>query len=349
MNVRTGLAVVAVAILAMRGVAYADASMSKDIGNALIALQAHLDVAGKAMGEDGAQALGKRLADDLENIDGAADAPAGYTQDDWAERLRRVSALDEDIVAQVLSGKRAPLAGAHGLVERLLVSRVDGTLQPIALYVPQTLGPDPALVVLLHGHPQTETEILGAPYFRALADKTNTIIAAPWGRGFYDFYGMATDDVYQTADDVAAAYGVRSTRVFLAGYSMGGFSVFRVGPVIGSRWAAVLCISGAIVNSQTAPVVKAFRNTPIYVVNGKLDDSIPSRYGVMTAQYLAGMGIPTGLYQEPQGTHMVSTLVPSLTAAWNDMLAGKVRNTPTDAAQAFALPQMLPESASLKP
>lgn len=342
--------IVRIPALAMAGLILigAGAPPSKNVAAALISLQSHLDVANRAMGEDGASSLGSRLADDLENLDDPT-VPEGYTPAAWAERLQNVGTLDADIVSQVLSGKRAPLNSAVGLVERLIVSRVDNTLQPVALYVPRSLGPHPSLVVLLHGRPQTESEILGGPYFRSLADAGNAIIAAPWGRGNYDFYGVATDDVYQTADDVAAAFGVDPKRVFLAGYSMGGFSVFKVGPARGSRWAAVLCISGSILNSETASVIKAFRKTPIYVVNGKLDDSIPPQYGVFTAEFLASVGIPTGLYQEPKGTHMIPTLMPSLAAAWSDMLRGVVRNTPPTQATAFTLPQMSADSSALKP
>ena len=344
----TATAIVA-SIVVGRLVAFGTDAPSKIVANALIALQTHIDIANRAMGEDGALSLGRRLADDLENFDAATQPPAGYTQGDWNDRLSNVGGLDASIVAQVLANRREPLATARGLAERLVVSRVDGTWQPIALYVPQQLGEHPSLVVLLHGRPQTESEILGGPYFRSLADATDTIIATPWGRGNYDFFGPATDDVYQTADEVADAFKIETKRVFLAGYSMGGFSVFKVGPAHASRWAAVLCISGAIVNSETASVVKAFRNTPMYVVNGKLDDSIPPQYGQFTAQYLASEGIPTGFYQEPKGTHMIPTLMPSLRAAWNDMIAGRVRNTPVAATQGVTLPSMLPGTPTLKP
>lgn len=302
-------------------------SPSQIVADALIKLQAHLDVANRAMGEDQAEALGSRLADDMEAFDDPT-MPQGYTQATYQDRLRNGAMLDASIVDQVLSGKYEPIGGVSGLAERLIKSTTDGTWQPFALYVPRSLKPDPTLVVLLHGQPQTETNLLAPPYFQTLADSTNSIVAAPWGRGNYDFYGVASDDVYQTADAVAKAYGIDPHRVYLAGYSMGGFSVFKIGPTHGAVWHAVLCISGSILNSETSSVFKVWRNTPIYVVNGKLDESIPPQYGEMTADWLAGVGIPTGFYQEPKGTHFVPTLMPSLKQAWQDMIAGVVRNTP---------------------
>jgi len=337
------------AIVAFARPSEADDSASKAVvAKALINLQRHLDIANKAMGEDGALLLGQRLADDLENFDDPT-LPDGFTQAAWTERLANVAMMDTSIVSQVLSGRLEPLSTAKGLAERIVLSRVDNTMQPIALYVPQTLRADPSLIVLLHGRPQTESEILGAPYFRSLADQSNAIIVAPWGRGNYNFFGAATDDVYQTVAEVAAAFDVDEHRVFLAGYSMGGFSVFKVGPTRGSRWAGVLCISGSILNSEAASVVKAWRNTKIYVVNGKLDTEIPPQYGLYTAQYLASMGIPTGFYQEPKGTHYIPTLMPALTGAWNDMLKGVVKNMPTMTQTSFTLPQMGLDSPTLKP
>lgn len=313
---------------------------SQIVADALIKLQAHLAVANRAMGEDQAEALGSRLADDMESFDDPT-MPMGYTPATYQQRLRNSALLDASIVDQVLAGKYEPLGGVSGLAERLIKSSTDGTWQPLALYVPRDLKPNPTLVVLLHGQPQTETNLLGPPYFQTLADSTNTIIAAPWGRGNYDFYGVASDDVYQTADAVAKAYDIDPHRVYLAGYSMGGFSVFKIGPTHGAVWHAVLCIAGSILNSETASVMKAWKYTPIYVVNGKLDQSIPPMYGEMTAVYLAGMGVPTGFYQEPKGTHFIPTLMPSLTQAWRDMIAGVVRNTPNVSQSGEGLPNSL--------
>ena len=301
---------------------------SQIASDALIRLQSHMDLASRAMGADQAESLGERLADDLDAFNDPTIPIPGYTRAAYDERLRAVAVLDASIVDQVVSGTFEPLDGIRGIAERLIKSTADGTWQPVAIYVPPSLAPHPSLVVLLHGNPQTETSMLGAPYFQTLADATNSIIAAPWGRGHYDFYGVAGDDVYQTADEVAKAYGIDRRRIFLAGYSMGGFSVFKIGPTHGQIWRAVLCISGSVLNSEAASVLAAWRFTPIYVVNGKLDVNIPAKYGEMTADWLAGSGIPTSFYQEPTGTHYIPTLMPSLTQAWRDMIAGVIRNTP---------------------
>jgi len=290
-------------------------------------LLGHVDTFQKLMGEYETSDLSARLEDDISALS-FPQTPEGVAPDDWQQRLDQVAALDSSIVEQVLAGPLQPLAGVQGLQERMLASSIDGRLQPIAIYVPPTAGPHPSLVVLLHGRPQTETQLLGWPYFRALADGTGTIIAAPYGRGSYDYEGPASQDVYQITDAMVAAYDVDPHHVYLAGYSMGGFTVFKVGPLHGARWSAILCIGGAILNSETAAVRSQLQGTPFYVVTGKHDVNIPAQYGELTADYLAGVGINTEFDEQPDGTHYLSTLIPALTTAWDDMLAGVVKHRP---------------------
>jgi predicted esterase len=290
-------------------------------------LQSHFDELTRVVGLNGAADLSQRFDDDLTALT-TDSRPDGYPPADWYRRIAAVAQLDSDFLDQALSGKPLSLESSHGLVERLMVSKADGTYQPMAVYVPPSPGPHPALVVLLHGRPQTESQILGGSVFRALADSTQTIIVAPYGRGNYDYAPPAAEEVYQARDLAVEAFHPDPRKIFLAGYSMGGFSVFIVGPIHASRWAGIMCISGSLVNNDVADVLWHFQNMPVYVVNGKLDDSIPARYGELTAAYLEASGIPVEFRQEAAGTHIVGTLQPSLGLAWSDMIDGIVRSAP---------------------
>jgi hypothetical protein len=146
-------------------------------------------------------------------------------------------------------------------------------------------------------------------------------------------------DVYDLLGAVQGAFAVDRGRTYLAGYSMGGFSVFKIGPRGGYRWASVLCISGAILNSGVRPVSIAWHDMRLYVVTGAHDASIPTAYGEQTAGYLAGLGLPVSFYEEPAGTHALRTLVPSLERAWDDMHAGVTRPESVPIARSgFSLP-----------
>jgi pimeloyl-ACP methyl ester carboxylesterase len=300
------------------------------------------------LGRDGARDFHNRLFDDLERQ--SMPAPAGYPPADWGEAVASITKLDMEAVDQLVSGTPAPLRATPGLHEVLIPSRVDKTWQLVTVYVPPSAKPQRApLAVVLHGNPQTEAELLGPPWLRRLADRTGTILIAPFGRGIYDFAEPAGTDVYDLLGAAQDVFAADRGRTYLAGYSMGGFSVFIIGPRGGYRWSGVLCISGAILNSGVRPVSLAWHDMRLYVVTGALDDSIPTQYSAQTAGVLAGLGLPVSFYRQPDGTHALRTLAPSLERAWSDMHASLTRpeNVPV-ARGGFALPNGTP-AGTLKP
>nr|MDP9104888.1 hypothetical protein [Candidatus Eremiobacteraeota bacterium] len=292
--------------------------------------------------------LHNRLFDDLELQ--AAPPPDGYSAADWADTVAGTVSLDVQAVDQIVAGMPVPLRATPGLHEVLVPSRVDKRWQLVAVYVPPSLKPGKApLAIALHGNPETESHLLGMPYLRRLADRTGTIVVAPFGRGNYDFEEPAATDVYDLLRAVQDAFPVDRGRTYLVGYSMGGFSVFKIGPRGGYRWSAAMCISGAILNSGVRAVSIAWQTLPVYVVTGAHDESIPTKYGEQTAAYLASLGLPVSFYEEPQGTHFMRSLTPSLQRAWDDMHGALVRRENVPIVRAgFALPGGAP-SAVLHP
>ncbi len=292
--------------------------------------------------------LHNRLFDDLELQ--AAPPPDGYSAADWADTVAGELSLDVQAADQIVAGTPAPLRATPGLHEVLVPSRVDKHWQLVAVYVPPSLKPGKApLAIALHGNPETESHLLGMPYLRRLADRTGTIVVAPFGRGIYDFEEPAATDVYDLLRAVQEALPIDRGRTYLVGYSMGGFSVFKIGPRGGYRWSAAMCISGAILNSGVRAVSIAWQTLPVYVVTGAHDESIPTKYGEQTAAYLASLGLPVSFYEEPQGTHFMRSLTPSLQRAWDDMHAALVRRENVPIVRAgFALPGSTP-SAVLHP
>jgi hypothetical protein len=300
------------------------------------------------LGADAAAAFQRRLFDDLERPNDPT--PDGYTSAEWAETAAGIARLDIEAVDQLVASTPAPLRAVPGLHEYLVPSRVDRTWQLVAMYVPVNVPATRAsLAIVLHGNPQTEAELLGQPALRRVADSTGTILVAPFGRGIYDFEEPAATDVYDLLPTLQDALPVDRGRTYLAGYSMGGFSVFKIGPRGGYRWKAVLCISGAILNSGVRAVNLAWHDMPLYVVTGAHDDSIPTKYGEQTAGYLASLGLPVSFYEEPNGSHTLRSLMPSLQRAWTDMLAGTTRPDSVPIARnGVALPPSAP-TAVLKP
>lgn len=273
----------------------------------------------------------RRLLDDRTYVNDT-DIPDGYDAPSYAAFLQRMAALDIELTTRLETGDYGNIATLRGMHEILIRSSVDGTMQPCALYVPASYNaarPAP-LVVLLHGHPQTESSLVAPPYVEALAESTGSVVIAPYGRGNYDYAGAALNDVYDAYDTVTSALSIDPRRRYLAGYSMGGFSVFIVAPARPNAWSAILSISGGIMGHDIARVLPIVRAIPLYVVTGTSDDSIPTEYTQRTAHFFANAGASVSLYVNPGGTHRVITNLSVLRTAWSDMHAGIARELQPD-------------------
>jgi S-formylglutathione hydrolase FrmB len=269
--------------------------------------------------------LGARLSEDRDLV--AQDPWPGYDSEGWSDRVHVLVQIDSSAIDGALSDSPPALDPRPGLREVFVRSKVDGTLQPAALYVPSPRTEKPyALAVVLHGNPQTESSLLASPDLRRMADETGTILLAPWGRGNYDFAAPADTELYDLTSEALDVLPVDRHRVYLVGYSMGGFTVYMVGPRRDAPWTGIMSISGAMLNSEIAAIQRYWGKMHVYVVCGAHDDSIPTRYGEQTATYLTRMGVPVSFYEEPSGTHAFRSLAPSLGRAWDDMHAGTVRN-----------------------
>lgn len=273
----------------------------------------------------------QRLHDDLALL-----AQGG---DDTTERA---ATLDLSLAQQLLDRQYRPMSAIRGLGETFVTSSRDGTMQPVAVYVPPSYSPERAapLLVLLHGRPQAETWLLAPPFIARLADANGTIVVAPWGGGFYDFRGSASD-VYDALKAALRAFNIDPRRKYLGGYSMGGFSVFEVAPLHPNAWSAVMSIAGSLLGSDATRATAMLRNTPIYVLTGSDDRSIPTQWPTATAAYLAAAGLDVSFYSQKGGTHHLVSLLPILAQAWSDMLHQIVRAPPGNLAT-LPLPGAVP-------
>jgi predicted esterase len=289
----------------------------------------------------------ERLNEDVDLL-GDPSVPQGYSAAEWSAMVTNIATLDLSLANQLLTGAYQSMGAIRGLRETLVRSSKDGTMQPVAVYVPQSYDANrPApLVVLLHGRPQSETQLLSPPYIARLAEESGAILIAPWGRGYYNFRG-STSDVYDALHAAQSVFAIDRRKRFLAGYSMGGFSVFEVAPVHPDEWAAVMCVSGGLLGSDSSRIVSSMARKPFYVLTGSADDSVPTQYPTATAAFLQSSGIDVSFYSQPGGSHRLVTLMPILTQAWSDMLHQVVRAPPV-AFGNLKLPTAIP-TMSLKP
>ncbi|HEY7982329.1 MAG TPA: alpha/beta fold hydrolase [Candidatus Eremiobacteraceae bacterium] len=264
-----------------------------------------------------------RIDSDLSSIDQAF-KPKVLTQDEFDQYASELTTLDASLIDQLSTGKFHAIADVRGADEIFVRSPYDHSLQPAALYVPTTYNPakPSPLVLFLHGKFWTEIDYMAMPFFRQLAESTGAIVVAPYARGDIQYVDPAPADVYATLDAVVGALNIDKKRVYLAGHSMGGFGVFEVGPQQANRFAGFLCASGSMTDVDRDAVLQKFRDKPVYVVSGTLDDNIPNSYSVLTVQYLRDAGIPVQYYPQWGAGHNIKVVFPAFTAAWRAMLEG---------------------------
>lgn len=261
---------------------------------------------------------------------------------DLEAALAEMSQLDLSLARQLLAREYRPMSVVRGLGEVLVRSSKDGTMQPVAVYVPSHYAPGTpaALVVFLHGHGQAESHLLALPIITALAERTNTIVVAPYGRGYYD-YNASESDVYDALDAATHAFSIAPRERYLAGYSMGGFSAFGIAPMRAGDWSAVMCIAGALVRQKAYAVTTKLRGLRFYVLTGSRDDNVPTAWPTATAAYLRDNGMTVSYYSQPDGTHELRSLQTIFQSAWDDMERGVVR-IPAELPSAGDLPVAVP-------
>jgi dienelactone hydrolase len=168
--------------------------------------------------------------------------------------------------------------------EQAYVSQVDGSAQPYTLYVPDDYDARRAypLVVYLHGS--------GNPHFgdgvvfeRYSADDNRYIKVRVCARQARRYGPLAVRDVFDVIDRIASDYNIDEKRVYLCGYSAGGFATFEIASRYPHRFAAVAVLAGAGLAGNEENLV----NLPTLILHG-LDDPIV-RYHDRTSINIASL------------------------------------------------------------
>jgi len=225
-------------------------------------------------------------------------------------------ALEE--AAALLSRAEAgedPFAARTGAFRRAFRSRRDGTLQPCALRVPRGAagGAKRPVLVRLHGSGSDERALFSAPDYSGGA----TVDVAPRGRGATHAWATpeALSDVDEALDDALAATGADAERVVLAGFSMGGYGVYRKHLDAPGRFRALAVFSGHpdLANrwsgSKEHPsvldpaVAKRFRGVRIFVFHGGKDRNTPFELTERAVASLRAAGAEVELVVEEGAGH----------------------------------------------
>ena len=215
-------------------------------------LRAHTDALGQAI-----DALARQHADTPPLLRHLPDVQVYHKAVDWALNHRiffkpsELKTAEELLVAgseravQLASGK-TPWTRATGLVVRGYVSRLDDSVQPYGLVIPQSVSTDPwrkrRLDVWLHGRDNKLTELKFIQQRRTSPGQftpPDTIVLHPYGRFCNAFKFAGEADVLEALAHAKKQYPVDSNRVSIRGFSMGGGGCWHLGAHLAGDWVAV--------------------------------------------------------------------------------------------------------------
>lgn len=186
------------------------------------------------------------------------------------------------------------------------IGRLQGALQPYAVYVPA--GSPPAqgwgMTLLLHSLSANQNQYSGSRNQSQLAARGGgSVVVTPSGRGPDGFYaGVAEADTFETWADVARHYPVNPDRAVVSGYSMGGYGTYR----LLARWPDLFSAGFSVVGipGSADPMVASMRNTPIILWNAVADElvNIQSTEAALARLTAAGLRFTQWLF--PTADHL---------------------------------------------
>jgi pimeloyl-ACP methyl ester carboxylesterase len=275
--------------------------------------------------------------------------------------------LDAGEQALAAAGKGLdPLADQIGWIERAYWCGTDGSPQPYRLNVPRRMA-DPAqqqggkipLVVYLHGYVPSHNKHQWVEWneisdLATLADKIDgAMLLAPFGRSNTDFVSIGEVDVLRAIRETCAKYPIDTDRIYLYGYSMGGYGAYALATHYPDMFAGVVVMAArpepyyleqqAMIGRPRArqPVYKGFcldvdnpselalnlRTLPTMIYHATRDGMVPIESTRKMVVDLKNMKSPV-FYRELDGDHYACFEVMSDPAHMRTLL-GLRRRKPT--------------------
>ncbi len=262
--------------------------------------------------------------------------------------------------AQRLRAGQAPWTNTTGLVVRGFRSRLDDSVQPYGLLVPESArnGMPLRLDVWLHGRGETMSEV---NFLNAAARSAgpfappHTLVLQPYNRYCNAARFAGETDVFEALAHAKRFYPIDDNRVLVRGFSMGGASCWGLATHHASLWAAAAPGAGF---SETAEYLKVFQhpasqpswwekklwrlydardyalnlyNVPVVAYSGEIDSQRQAAEVMAKALAQEGLrlthiiGPRTGHAYEPQAKTEVARRIDALAARGRQPVPARVK------------------------
>ncbi len=198
-----------------------------------------------------AQAKNPLLADLLPDVE------IFHKSVDWAIRYNLFNKATETKQAfeQLIEGKKraeslkkgeAPWLKQKGLVVRAYRSKIDGSVQPYGLFIPESYnvdgGPAHRLDFWIHGRGETLSELSFVDQRTKQVGQfapRDTIVLHLYGRYCCANKMAGEVDLFEALEHAKKAYRVDDNKIIVRGFSMGGASAWQFGTHYAGQWCAV--------------------------------------------------------------------------------------------------------------
>ena len=180
--------------------------------------------------------------------------------------------------AEQLAQGTADWAWKPGLVVRGYVSKIDGSVQPYGLVIPESYpenGPEKfRLDLWFHGRNEDLNEVNFLDRKRTDRGQftpPDTIVLHPYGRYCNAFKFAGEVDVYEALDDVRKRYRIDDDRTFVRGFSMGGAATWHFAVHDASRWCGANPGAGFSETPEFPQILPEGEARPLLVRAGPLE------------------------------------------------------------------------------
>lgn len=293
---------------------------------------------------------------DLVNVAFRFDEPARVWMDHDQALALRAGNIDgfraEVSIADLLGGRTETYQPRAGYYERVFetdsaVNREatdnqywQGSFQHYGIYFPTSYEPDTPTPATWWTHYRGGHAHDAAAWvpglIRQLGEQRGNIVITPGARGTSSWYvGRGHEDFLDVWDDSMASFAIDPRRVYMSGYSMGGFASWLLPLVYPDRFAAAFPTAGpptqglwAGVGPPQAPqnggdaqaellfdIIRNAANVGYVIYHGSNDELVPVTGVARMAAELSLLGYENRLYVFPGAEHYTNAIVDEWTEA----------------------------------
>lgn len=252
---------------------------------------------------------------------------------DWAALQKRTTTTEPEIRGWTNAWYRSSIELGDGIAPPTRGYAADfapnflGRRQPYGLYVPEAEGGP--LTILLHSInvQHNQFAIWNPQFIEDVCGGRRSLCIAPFGRGADGWWAAEAElDMWEVWNRVAGRYPLDPSGTVLAGYSMGGYGVYRLGLENPDVFASAVVLAGAPAcsirvvegaeqsvasgiracdyESDTTPLLGNAGSVPFYIGHDGLDELAPATSAIQLASRFDEFGFRHRFELYPNQDHV---------------------------------------------